>query len=301
MIDGCSAAPGASGSITFPLLAPGLVATGVFGFIQAWNEFTARPRASCRDPRCMTLPVWLRTFQQATGTTDWAAIMAGSTLMAIPVIDLLPDRAGAHDERPRQRGGEGMSGRQHDRSRRAHCCPASPARDAARTGCAARCWRDGLGGRLPVRRRTSSSRAQLRALTDAIRRGATRTPSSRSTRRAATSPGSTTTAGRPTPATPCSAGSTTSTHRAVGAPRRRRSSRAVGVHPQLRAGRRRQLEPATTRSSACAASAPTPRSSPRHVGGLGRAALQAAGVAACAKHFPGPRRHAPRTRTSRSP
>ena len=37
-------------------------------------------------PDMLTLPVWLRTFLSATGTTDWAAIMAGSTLMAIPVI-----------------------------------------------------------------------------------------------------------------------------------------------------------------------------------------------------------------------
>ena len=39
MIDGCSRSQ-AFFRITFPLLAPGLVATGVFGFIQAWNEFT---------------------------------------------------------------------------------------------------------------------------------------------------------------------------------------------------------------------------------------------------------------------
>ena len=36
MIDGCSRA-GAFWRVTFPLLAPGLIATGVFGFIQAWN------------------------------------------------------------------------------------------------------------------------------------------------------------------------------------------------------------------------------------------------------------------------
>jgi N,N'-diacetylchitobiose transport system permease protein len=34
----------------------------------------------------MTLPVWRRTFQRAARTTDWAAIMAGSTLMTIPVV-----------------------------------------------------------------------------------------------------------------------------------------------------------------------------------------------------------------------
>ncbi|WP_353826816.1 carbohydrate ABC transporter permease [Agromyces sp. SYSU T0242] len=84
MIDGCSRA-GAFWRVTFPLLAPGLVATGVFGFIQAWNEFVIALVLNAR-PEMMTLPVWLRTFLVANGTTNWAAIMAGSTLMAIPVV-----------------------------------------------------------------------------------------------------------------------------------------------------------------------------------------------------------------------
>ncbi|MGV8851155.1 MAG: carbohydrate ABC transporter permease [Rhodoglobus sp.] len=84
MIDGLSRS-GAFWRITLPLLAPGLVATGVFGFIQAWNEFLLALVVNSR-PEMMTLPVWLRTFQIANGTTNWAAIMAGSTLMAIPVI-----------------------------------------------------------------------------------------------------------------------------------------------------------------------------------------------------------------------
>jgi N,N'-diacetylchitobiose transport system permease protein len=84
MIDGLSRT-GAFWRITFPLLAPGLVATGVFGFIQAWNEFLLALVVNSR-PEMMTLPVWLRTFQTLTGTTNWAAIMAGSTLMAIPVV-----------------------------------------------------------------------------------------------------------------------------------------------------------------------------------------------------------------------
>lgn len=84
MIDGLSRM-GAFWKITFPLLAPGLVATGVFGFIQAWNEFLVALVVNSR-PEMMTLPVWLRTFQIANGTTNWAAIMAGSTLIAIPVV-----------------------------------------------------------------------------------------------------------------------------------------------------------------------------------------------------------------------
>ena len=37
-------------------------------------------------PESLTLPVWLRSFKQVNAGTDWGAIMAGSTLMTIPVI-----------------------------------------------------------------------------------------------------------------------------------------------------------------------------------------------------------------------
>lgn len=84
MVDGCTRF-GAFRRVTFPLLAPGLIATGVFAFIQAWNEFLLALVINAA-PEMMTLPVWLRTFLNATGTTNWAAIMAGSTLIAIPVI-----------------------------------------------------------------------------------------------------------------------------------------------------------------------------------------------------------------------
>ena len=84
MIDGCSRT-GAFWRITFPVLAPGLVATGVFAFIQAWNEFVYALVIMTR-PEMQTLPIWLRSFVQATKATDWSVIMAASTLMAIPVI-----------------------------------------------------------------------------------------------------------------------------------------------------------------------------------------------------------------------
>lgn len=84
MVDGCSRI-GAFFRITFPLLAPGLVATGVFGFIQAWNEFTLALVVMTRDDK-KTLPVWLSTFSDANRGTDWGAVMAGSTLISIPVI-----------------------------------------------------------------------------------------------------------------------------------------------------------------------------------------------------------------------
>ncbi|MEV0891224.1 carbohydrate ABC transporter permease [Promicromonospora sp. NPDC050262] len=84
MIDGCSRV-GAFWRVTFPLLAPGLVATGVFAFIQAWNEFVMA-LVIMQRPDSMTLPLWLRTFVQATQATNWGAVMAASVLIAIPAV-----------------------------------------------------------------------------------------------------------------------------------------------------------------------------------------------------------------------
>jgi N,N'-diacetylchitobiose transport system permease protein len=84
MIDGCSRTQ-AFFRVTLPLLAPGLVATGVFGFIQAWNEFTLALVVMTREDQ-RTLPLWLSTFTDVNRGTDWGGIMAGSTLIAVPVI-----------------------------------------------------------------------------------------------------------------------------------------------------------------------------------------------------------------------
>lgn len=73
--------------ITFPLLAPGLVASGVYAFLQAWNEFTVA-LVVLPDNASQTLPLWLRGFIQASASraTDWGQVMAASTLVAVPVI-----------------------------------------------------------------------------------------------------------------------------------------------------------------------------------------------------------------------
>lgn len=84
MIDGCSRTK-AFFKVTFPLLAPGLVATGVFGFIQAWNEFTLAVVVMTHEEN-RTLPLWLSRFTEVNRGTDWGAVMAGSTLIAIPVV-----------------------------------------------------------------------------------------------------------------------------------------------------------------------------------------------------------------------
>jgi N,N'-diacetylchitobiose transport system permease protein len=85
MVDGLSRTQ-AFMRITFPLLAPGLIASGVYAFLQAWNEFTVA--LVLLDADGQTLPLWLRGFiqQSANRAIDWGQVMAASTLVAIPVI-----------------------------------------------------------------------------------------------------------------------------------------------------------------------------------------------------------------------
>jgi N,N'-diacetylchitobiose transport system permease protein len=84
MVDGSSRL-GAFFRILLPLVAPGLVATSIFAFIQAWNEFlVAYVLLSSQEKQ--TLTVWLAAFTGGARGTDWGALMAGSTLTAIPVI-----------------------------------------------------------------------------------------------------------------------------------------------------------------------------------------------------------------------
>jgi N,N'-diacetylchitobiose transport system permease protein len=83
-VDGASRL-GAFWRITFPLVAPGLVATGIFAFIQAWNEFIFA-LVIMNKPENQTAPVWLQAFNEGARGTDWGGVMAGSTLMALPVI-----------------------------------------------------------------------------------------------------------------------------------------------------------------------------------------------------------------------
>ncbi|QDO88223.1 carbohydrate ABC transporter permease [Ornithinimicrobium ciconiae] len=84
MVDGCSRVR-AFFTITFPLLAPGLIASGVFAFLQAWNEYTLA--VVVMEPDNRTLPLWLRGMTTVSNEAiDWPAVMAGSVLVALPVI-----------------------------------------------------------------------------------------------------------------------------------------------------------------------------------------------------------------------
>jgi N,N'-diacetylchitobiose transport system permease protein len=83
-VDGCTRSQ-AFRRVTFPLLAPGLLATSLFGFITAWNEFAFANMLIIKNQDDRTLPVWLSSFSNVFGT-DWGATMAASTLFALPVL-----------------------------------------------------------------------------------------------------------------------------------------------------------------------------------------------------------------------
>jgi N,N'-diacetylchitobiose transport system permease protein len=84
MVDG-STRLGAFIRILLPLVAPGLVATSVFAFITSWNEYIFA-RILLNDQSKQTVTVWLSYFLGTSRHTDWGALMAGSTLVAIPVV-----------------------------------------------------------------------------------------------------------------------------------------------------------------------------------------------------------------------
>lgn len=70
--------------VLFPLVAPGLVATAIFSFIVAWNEFVLALTFMQQADK-YTVAVGLRQFfgQYAN---DWGHVMAASTIITIPVM-----------------------------------------------------------------------------------------------------------------------------------------------------------------------------------------------------------------------
>jgi N,N'-diacetylchitobiose transport system permease protein len=84
MVDGSSRL-GAFVRILLPLVAPGLVATTVYVFITAWNEYIFA-NVILSDQGNQTLTIWLSYFFGTSRNVDWGALMAASTLTAIPVV-----------------------------------------------------------------------------------------------------------------------------------------------------------------------------------------------------------------------
>ncbi|WP_322409961.1 carbohydrate ABC transporter permease [Microbacterium invictum] len=71
--------------VVLPLLAPGLVATAMFTFVAAWNEFFLA-LVLIQSPELYTLPIALRSFLGAEGQTELGPLAAGAILATIPSL-----------------------------------------------------------------------------------------------------------------------------------------------------------------------------------------------------------------------
>ncbi len=71
--------------ILFPLVAPGLVATSIFAFITAYNEFIVALTFLGQTHQDYTLPIYVQFFF-GRGGAEWGPIMAASTMYTIPVM-----------------------------------------------------------------------------------------------------------------------------------------------------------------------------------------------------------------------
>jgi N,N'-diacetylchitobiose transport system permease protein len=72
-------------SVLFPLVAPGLVATSIFSFITAWNEFLFAMTLLGGATESYTVAIGLRSFF-GQHSNQWGAIMAASTIITVPVM-----------------------------------------------------------------------------------------------------------------------------------------------------------------------------------------------------------------------
>ncbi|MGF1475273.1 MAG: carbohydrate ABC transporter permease [Geminicoccaceae bacterium] len=82
-IDGCTRFQ-AFLLVVMPLSAPGIVATAIYSFITAWNEYVYALTFLNSDEK-LTLPVGLQRFF-AEYATNWPGLMAASFIMSVPVV-----------------------------------------------------------------------------------------------------------------------------------------------------------------------------------------------------------------------
>lgn len=83
MIDGCTRLQ-ALVRVLVPVSAPAIIATGIYSFMVAWEEFLFALSFTTSD-RVRTLPVGINSFIGQYGV-DWGAVMASSTLSSLPII-----------------------------------------------------------------------------------------------------------------------------------------------------------------------------------------------------------------------
>lgn len=72
--------------VVMPLSTPGIIATAIYSFIGAWNEYIYAYTFLNRN-EMMTLPVGIQRFF-SENTTDWPGLMAASFMMSVPVVVL---------------------------------------------------------------------------------------------------------------------------------------------------------------------------------------------------------------------
>jgi multiple sugar transport system permease protein len=70
--------------IVMPLSAPGIVATAIYSFILAWNEYVYA-LTFITDDRKLTVPVGLQRFFSEY-VANWPGLMAAAFLMSVPVV-----------------------------------------------------------------------------------------------------------------------------------------------------------------------------------------------------------------------
>lgn len=84
MVDGCNRFQ-AMRIVVFPLIIPGVVATAVFAFLDAWNNLLF-PLTLVNEVMMKTLPPGMILAFGGEFKHDWSGMMAASTLVTIPVI-----------------------------------------------------------------------------------------------------------------------------------------------------------------------------------------------------------------------
>jgi len=84
MVDGCSRMQ-AMIRVCLPLIVPGIVATSVFAFLDAWNNLLF-PLVLVNDIGMKTLPPGMIIAFGGEFKHDWGGMMAASTIVAVPVI-----------------------------------------------------------------------------------------------------------------------------------------------------------------------------------------------------------------------
>jgi multiple sugar transport system permease protein len=72
--------------IVMPLSTPGIIATSIYSFIGAWNEYIYAYTFLSRQDQ-MTLPVGIQRFF-SENATDWPGLMAATFMMSVPVVVL---------------------------------------------------------------------------------------------------------------------------------------------------------------------------------------------------------------------